>query len=384
MAIQLPAASARATISVVFVAFGLAIGALAGSMPAIMRNSGIDAETMGLGLTISTFLTVAAMSLGGHVARIVSNRAALLAILPVFGATLFAYLTAQSPLWFFLAIIPMGFAVGMTDLFMNAEAVAIEHDLRRPVFTAFHAGVSAGVAAMAILASFVSTLAGTWLTGLLAVAGFGVAWMLVHRNLPARPVARGQAARISALPHKLQLVLLGISAGLIIAAETAALLWSAKLLDELAPALAAIAGLGAAFFGLCNAAVRFPGDWLRSHFGDMPLMIGSLVASIGGFVALGFSTSFAGSVAAFAVVGLGLALLIPCIFAMAARFAPANRAGALSFVSLLTAVPRTLAPLLFGIIAASLGTGVAFGLLAVGLGAALMLILILGRNGDGA
>jgi hypothetical protein len=36
---------------------------------------------------------------------------------------------------------------------------------------------------------------------------------------------------------------------------------------------AVIAGVGAAFFGLCNAAVRFPGDMMRSLFGDMPPMI---------------------------------------------------------------------------------------------------------------
>ena len=45
---------------------------------------------------------------------------------------------------------------------------------------------------------------------------------------------------MSTLPNKSPLVLLGIAAGLIIAAETAALLWSAKLLDEIAPSLAAI------------------------------------------------------------------------------------------------------------------------------------------------
>ena len=68
-------------------------------------------------------------------------------------------------------------------------------------------------------------------------------------------------------------MLLGIAAGLIIAAETAALLWSAKLLNDIAPSLAAIAGLGAAFFGLCNAAVRFPGDRMRSLLGERTLTV---------------------------------------------------------------------------------------------------------------
>jgi MFS family permease len=370
----------RAAMMAVFFSFGVGIGAMAGSMPAIMRNAGVSAETVGIGLMVSTLLTVTAMSIGGKLARHASHRRVLLVVLPAFGLTLTAYLTSQSALWFFAAIVPMGFAVGLTDLFMNAEAVAIEHDMRRPVFTVFHAAVSVGVAFMAIASSFVSTEIGTWATGVLALACFAAAWVLVFRSIVPRPRATGSTARMMGLPNKLPLTLLGLAGGLIIASETAALMWSAKLLDGLAPSLAAIAGLGAAFFGLCNAALRFPGDALRSHLGDMKLMTVSLVVAIGGFAALGFSGSFASSVAAFAAVGLGTALLIPCVFAMAAGFVPENRAGALSFVSLLTAAPRVLAPWIFGMAATGLGMSAAFVLVAGGLAAALALIIILGSQ----
>jgi MFS family permease len=376
-------ASPRAAITTVFVSFGIAIGALAGSMPSVMRNSGINAETFGLGLTLSTVLTVAAMSVGGQIARIASNRAVLLAVLPAFALSLAAYLTAASPVWFFITIPIMGLCFGLTDLFMNAEAVALEHDLKRPIFMTFHGGVSAGVGVMAVVASWLSTQWGTWAVAMVAAVMFGVSWVFVHQAISPRPLAAGKAARIGTLPNKTPLMLLGIAAGLIIAAETAALLWSAKLLDDIAPSLAAIAGLGAAFFGICNAAVRFPGDRMRALLGEMPLMIGSLIVSICGFVALGLSNSFVLSVAAFASVGFGLALLIPTIFAMSARLVPENRAGALSFVSLLTAVPRVMAPLAFGMVAARLGIAVSFGLVAVGLLASLALIFTFKRKGHG-
>lgn len=381
---QSAADSSRPPITAVFVAFGAAIGALAGSMPTVMRNAGLDAETFGLGLTLSTLLTVAAMSFGGRIASHATNRGVLLAVLPLFALTLMAYLTAQSPLWFFIAIPIMGVCFGLTDLFMNAEAVALEHDLGRPVFMAFHGALSACVGVVAIAASFLSTEIGTWSVGLAVAALFAVAWAMVYRKVPARRLVKGSAARIAGLPNKTPLMLLGIAAGLIIAAETAALLWSAKLLDEMAPSLAAVAGLGAAFFGACNAAIRFAGDRMRSLLGEMPLIFGSLIVSICGFLALGLSESFAPSVAAFASVGLGLALLIPTIFAISAKLVPENRAGALSFVSLLTALPRILAPLAFGMAAARLGTAFAFGLVAVGLLASLVLILIFRRKEQGA
>jgi len=371
--------SPRMAITAVFISFGVAVGALAGSMPTLMRNAGIDSETMGLGLTISTLMTVLGMGLGGFFARHASNRAMLLWTLPCFGLVVMAYLASQSELWFYAAIIPMGFAFGVTDLFMNSEAAAIEHDLRRPVFTAFHGAVSSAVAAAAIASSFLSAMIGAWAAGVLPIACFAIAWAMAHRAIKPRQLVAGRSGQLRNLPNKLPLVLIGLAAGLIIAAETAALLWSAKLLDEQAPSLAAIAGLGAAVYAMCNALVRFPGDALRARFGDVPLMIGSLIVAIAGFSALGFTTSFTASVTAFAMVGLGTAVLIPCGFAMAAGYVPGNRAAALSFVSLLTALPRTLAPWTVGFVAASHGIGVAFGFLAAGLVMALIFILSLGR-----
>ncbi|MCB1380227.1 MAG: MFS transporter [Alphaproteobacteria bacterium] len=367
----------------VFASFGVAIGTLAGSMPSVLRAAHVDSQSFGLGLTLSTFATVAAMSMGGVVARKASNRAVLLLALPLLATFLFAFLTSQSPVWFFPAIIAMGTLFGLLDLFMNAEATAIEHDMRRPVFTAFHGAASAAVAISAILSSFASVEYGPWAAALGSCLSFGLAWLTVWRAVPARPLASGRAARIMALPNKTPLVLLGVSAGLIIAGETAALLWSAKLLDEIAPSLAAIAGLGAAFFGLCNAAVRFPGDSLRARFGDLPLMIGSLLIAIAGFAVMGLSGNFAMNVAAFAAVGLGTAVLVPCIFAVAARFVPANRAGGLGFVSLISGLPRALAPWAFGLVAANFGIDRAFSLLAVAMVVALALVVVLMRSRDG-
>ena len=142
---------------------------------------------------------------------------------------------------------------------------------------------------------------------------FALSWVMVQRGHSAAAAgSRTRPARIGTLPNKTPLMLLGIAAGLIIAAETAALLWSAKLLDELAPSLAAIAGLGAAFFGICNAAVRFPGDRMRSLLGRDAAddrLAGRVDLRLRGAGAV--HESFAVSVAAFASVGFGLALLIP-------------------------------------------------------------------------
>ena len=171
--------------------------------------------------------------------------------------------------------------------------------------------------------------------------------------------------------------MLGLTAGLVIAGETAAIMWSAKLLDEIAPALAAIAGLGAAFFGLCNSLVRFAGDFFRARIGDLPLILASLALAAFGFTLIGTSPYFALSVAAFAITGFGTACIIPSIFAISALEMPDRRAAAIGIVSLVAGLPRALAPWAFGWIAGAQSTSFAFGLCAVAMVAAFAIVVML-------
>ena len=131
-------------------------------------------------------------------------------------------------------------------------------------------------------------------------------------------ITPGKAGGLSNLPSRLPLIIMGLAIGLSVAAETASLFWSAKLLNDQAPELAAIAGLGAAFYGACNAIVRFRGDRLRARYGEIPLLLASLALATAGFIVLGLSHSFTLNVIAFAGVGFGLAILCPCLFNLAA------------------------------------------------------------------
>ena len=189
--------TARTAIMVVYAAFGSAVGALAGAMPEVIRTIEIDDVSLGLAMALSTLATVAAMSLGGRIAHAMSNRAVLLSGLPLFAVLLFGLLAATSQAAFFAAFILLGLLFGLTDLFMNAEGTAIEHDMKRPVFTMFHASVSAATALFAVASSFVAVMAGPWLVGVMSMVTFALAWGLVFRSVPARPlVARRLPAGI--------------------------------------------------------------------------------------------------------------------------------------------------------------------------------------------
>jgi MFS family permease len=367
----------RAAITLVFVSFGAAIGAWAGAIPQVASASGIDNFQLGLGLTILTLATVAVMSLGGAIGRCFSNRAVLLFAIPAFALSTGLLLVSNAPWLFFASLVLFGASIGLTEVFMNAEASAIEHDLRRPIFTAFHGSASAGLPVFAIASSIVSIKMGTFATSLLVVAAFALAWGMVFLFVPPRNLTRGRESSIAILSSRGPLIIMGLAVGLSISCETAAVFWSAKLLNEQAPSLAAIAGLGTAFYGICNAGMRFYGDRLRAQYGEMTILLTSIVLAMAGFAILGLSTAFAVSVVAFALAGLGLSMLCPCLFNMAASQMPANRAAALGFISMIAGAPRIMAPWLFGWIAASQSTSFAFGLCTFALATAFGLVMLL-------
>ena len=370
--------SPRAVITCVFCGFGVALGAWAGTIPQITRAAGIDDMTLGIGLTAYTIAYVLAMALGPRLSRWTTNRAILLIVLPFAALSSLALTLSTGPATFFIFLIGFGICLGLTDLFMNAAASAIEAEMARPVFASFHASASFGVACLAICGSLIATWMETWVAGLLAALLLLAAAELVRRHLPARRPALvadllSEAAPIDYVPF----TLLGLAAGLVIAGETAAIMWSAKLLDEQAASLAAIAGLGVAFFGLCQASIRLVGDGLRARYGDVPLMLASLATATVGFMMVGLSDGFAMSVAAFALVGFGTACVIPCIFALAGRLSAGDRAKGIGFISLVAGIPRVLAPWLFGWLAETQSTSFAFAICATGMAAALGLILLI-------
>jgi hypothetical protein len=352
----------------VFAAFGAIVGALAGSVPQLMAQSGLNNASYGIGITIMTATTVAAMGLSGTLAKHVSHRALLLALLPLQLILTYLLLTGTSTAMFFVIAPLFGFAGGAMDVIMNAEGGAIEVDLGRPVYTAFHGSVSLSVAFFAITSSLLSTSYGPWASvSAASTIVLGAMW-LVYVAVPARPLAKrmDKTNSMKSLPSfSLPIRLIGLAAGLIIACEVTALLWSSELLAATAPELAAISGLGAAFFGLCNAMVRFPGDRLRARFGDIPLMMATLSVAIIGFTGLGLTNGFAANVFFFALVGMGLSVMCPCLFAMAAHQTPDNRAAGLSAAMLVAGVPRIIAPSVFGWVAQVYSTRLAFGLCAI-------------------
>ena len=359
----------HAAVAGVFFSFGVGIGLWGGASGAILTHAGIDAAAFGIILTVYTAAYLAAMSASGALA----HRFGVSRVLPVgaiiFGASLCALLNASSAAVVAALFVASGFLGGVVDVIMNAEGARIERGLGRPILARLHAAASAGIALGAILGSLIVAGPAPWAAGVLAALGLGAAGLAYHRAARGEGTAPVPAPTSSTrgLSFAPALIGLGIVIGVSIAAETAALLWSALLLRAEAPSLASIAGLGAAFFAACQATLRFNADGVRARVSDQRIIVGSFAVAAAGFAVVAAHAGFALSVLGFALIGVGTGAIVPCSFALAARQSEAGPAVGLASASLFSALTRLPAPLAMGAIAQGFSLPVAFAAFAVAL-----------------
>jgi hypothetical protein len=360
-------AALHASVAAVFFAFGIGVGLWGGASGAILIRSGVDASTFGVLLTVYTGAYLIAMSAGGALAHRFGVERALSVSAIIFGASLCALLDASSKAWAAIALIAAGFLGGVVDVLMNAEGARIERGLGRPILARLHAAASAGMAIGAILGSLIAAGPAPWAAGLLAalaLAGAGIAYHRAAGTARPAPAAVGAAVGAvgrSGLSFAPALIGLGVVVGVSIAAELAASVWSTLLLREEAPRLAAVSGLGAAFFSACQAALRFNADAIRLRVSDLRIIIASFAIAAAGFALVSLQAGFAASVAGFALIGVGTGPIVPCGFALSARQSAAGPAVGLASASLFSAVTRLPAPLATGAIAQALSLPIAFG-----------------------
>ncbi len=357
----------HAAVAAMFFALGVGLGLWGGASGAILIRSGVDASTFGVLLTVYTGAYLIAMSAGGALAHRFGVERALSVSAIIFGAALCALLNASSEAWTAIALIVAGFLGGVVDVLMNAEGARIERGLGRPILARLHAAASAGMALGAILGSVIAASSAPWAAGVLAVLALGLAGVAYHRAARTDRPASPPVGRRSGLSFAPALLGLGVVVGVSIAAELAASLWSTLLLREEAPKLAAISGLGAAFFSACQAALRFNADVIRLRISDIRIIIASFAIAAAGFALVSVQAGFAVSVAGFALIGIGTGPIVPCGFALAARQSVAGPAVGLASASLFSALTRLPAPLATGAIAQALSLPTAFAAFALAL-----------------
>ncbi|MEE1929008.1 MFS transporter [Streptomyces sp. TRM 70351] len=356
---------ARLAVAAVFAVHGAVTGGFATRIPWIQDHAGISAGQLGLALAFPAIGASLAMPLAGRISHRFGARTALRGLLALWTAALALPALAPDLLALCGALFVFGATAGMSDVAMNALGVEVERRMGRSIMSGLHGmwsvgaltGSAAGtVAAHTGLDARVHlTVAAAVLTVLGAVFCQGV---LDLRSAPdEHPPPR------FTLPPKSALVI-GAVGFCAVFAEGASLDWSAVYLRDVLGTSAGAAAASTTAFACTMAVARLAGDAVVERFGPVrTVRTGGVAATAGGALVV-LAPHPAAAMGGFALIGLGIAVVVPLAFAAAGRSGDAP-SQSIAGVATITYTSGLIAPSAIGAVAEASSLTVSFGIVTV-------------------
>jgi len=379
---------ARPAIAIMFFVNGAVLATWVPLIPTVQQRLSLSAGQLGLALLGMAAGALVAMPAAGRLVARVGGRpvtalggmAYCLALpLPIVAPSLPALVAA-------LAL--FGACNGAMDVAMNAQGVACEEGYGRPIMSSFHGlfsigGLVGALASIALAARGVAPLPHA-LGAALILGGFA---LLAARWLPRSgrgPVTEATPPRPvrAALRPTWPLIGLGVIGFCCHVGEGSMGDWTALYLRHVLASPPPFAAAGYAAFALAMAVGRVVGDRLTARLGRVAIVRwGAALAAVG----LGSALILAQPVAAlvgFALVGLGLANIVPTLLGAAGRLPGVAPGPAIAAVTTASYAGFLVGPPLIGVIADVVGLARALGLVVLFSVAVAALAGLVGRAED--
>ena len=320
----------RLAVTTVFLVHGLYVAAWVPQIPTIKANLGLDEGRLSLALLMIAIGALAAMPLTGRLVTRFGSRAITLLgtvlmgiafMLPVFMPSYTALL-----LWLLVA----GMGIGMMDVAMNANGVEVEKHFDRSILSSLHGFYSVGglVGSLAIATALRSglSLEAVVAAGVSTCIAVGVlaGWFLFRTDARAEePLTAAERAE-TAKPRRWRrptgmILLLGIIGTLAYLTEGAVVDWGGVFSLGPIGADLADAGLAYAAFSAAMAITRLIGDRLQDRVGRRRLLVLGSALATAGFLGFTLAPNLPALMLASFVIGIGLANVVPIMFALAGR-----------------------------------------------------------------
>jgi MFS family permease len=336
---------ARFAVFAYFTIAGATVTFWAVHIPFVENKLEISHSTIGTLLLVFGAGALTAIQLIGNLVDRVGSRTATFSAAVFMSIMLFLPGLASTPWQLAIALFFLGIGVGATDVAMNAHAVDVEKAYGRPIFSAFHAmwsfggliGASIGGVALANNFDMQQTLSGAAIGSLLiAISMRG--WMLPDspnhqsankHNSEDRQNAKENIQKANTENRKVlgYVLFLGAMAAAAAIAEGTGIDWStlhhARVLEtsEAQASIALVVYTGAMGF------TRLIIDKLVAAKGRIfVIRFGSLVSATG-TAAVVLSTSSPIALIGWVIAGVGIAGVVPQIFAYSAEVGEQSHTG---------------------------------------------------------
>jgi MFS family permease len=317
----------RIAITLFFVVHGFIFAGWVVRIPAIKRQTGASAATLGLALLGLSVGAVATMLVTGALCRRFGSRQVTVVTCALLSLTVALPPLAHSALTLALALLVFGAAYGGLNVAMNSVAVDLVTAIRRPIMSSFHAawsfGALAGAGLGALIAPHLSPARHLLLLlpiGLLVTAVGG--YMLLLHPIPhtkASDAARERTQRAWHVASRLGLtvVVFGLIALCDTYGEGALGDWGPLHITQDLGGSQSMAAAGFGAFALAEAIGRLFGTVLLERLGQTRVLVaGGLIAGVGMLLGA-LAPSVWLVLVGFALAGLGLANIFPTVLARA-------------------------------------------------------------------
>jgi fucose permease len=364
---------ARRGVTLVFFVYGAVLATWVSRIPLIKQNLGLDTAQLSLALLGSPVgLIVATQLVSALVGRFTSAAVTRWGVVAASAA-----MVLPSLAWnlgsLAVALFLLGMSLGSLDIAMNTQGVAIERGYARPIMSGIHGMYSVGVLAGAAVGALAAhggvdpRVHFAVAAAVLAAVGVAASRSLLGAEADAAdhedaPAGGRLAPRLA---HHPALIALGAIAFCCLFAEGAVDDWSGVYLHEGQGASLGVAPLGAAACGIGMAIGRFGGDAVIARYGrPATLWRAALIAGAGMLLAV-LAPGAVVAIAGYAVLGLGVATIVPIAFTLGGRAEGVPPAWGISRVTMLGYAGLFASPPAVGLVAQATGLAAALAIPAV-------------------
>lgn len=309
----------RIAVKIAFFLNGFVYANWVSRLPRIQEQYEADNGTIGLVLLAMSVGAVGAMPFTGWLIIRNGSRKVSLASLIVYCAFVPFIPWMPGIAFLILLYIILGISTGMLDVAMNAQAVIVEQQYKKPIMTSFHAFFSIGMALGAWCGAFFADIKVDLSYHFMIISAGSlllVVWVrgnLVEDKPDLTAVTEGPLFR---MPNRALLVV-GIIAFCCMMGEGAISDWSVNYMENIANSSEALAPIALSAFATAMTIGRLLGDRFRTWWGDTKLIsVGGLISTAGIALALSMPAPYV-SILGFFLVGIGLSTIVPITYSIA-------------------------------------------------------------------
>lgn len=265
------------------------------------------------------------------------------------------------------AFLVFGAGLGLLDIAMNDQAIALERYYGRSIMSSFHGIFSVGAMVGALIGGLAAKMAispAFHLAGIACLLAWGC-WLCSSALLSANQVVSDEIKEEMEVPLIVlpsgKLWIVGAIAAAAVFIEGAMTDWSALFLKNM-QAAEGVAALGLAAFTGTMAVGRLVGDkWIDLVGRVSAIWIGGSGAALGLLMAL-MSKQVVIAIIGFTVAGLGVSVLFPCLLSLAVKNKDTTTtpSAAIAAVAMMGYVSMLVGPPLIGFLAHLVGLQLAF------------------------